>query len=459
LRDNLKVRFKEIDSSIVVERDWDKLTVIVPELPAAQMEDVLDVLKYSPGIAYFLEVVDYPLGDMHDIFEKTLVLYQEQLQGKTFSVRCKRAGKHDFASGDVERYVGGGLNQHIDSASVKLREPDVTVRLEIRDETLFIVKRKFKGLGGFPLGALDPVLSLISGGFDSTVSSYLTMKRGMRTHFCFFNLGGRAHEVAVKEVALYLWMKYGASSRVKFVVVPFEEVVGEILTRVENSQMGVILKRMMLRAASKVAEELEVQALVTGECVAQVSSQTLTNLTVIDRVTDTLVLRPLITSDKTEIIDIAREIGTEDFAANIPEYCGVISVKPTTKAKLPKIEHEEGRFDFAVLDKAVAEARYVNIDEVANEELAVADVEVISVPVHGSVIIDVRHPDELDRKPFSVPGQVVISIPFYQLPSKFSELDKDTPYLLYCDKGVMSKLHASHLVEDGHKNVGVYRPV
>jgi thiamine biosynthesis protein ThiI len=458
LRDNLKIRFKEIDSSIVVERDWDKLTVIVPDLPGAQMEDVLDVLKYSPGIAYFLEVVDYPLGDMHDIFEKTLALYQEQLQGKTFSVRCKRAGKHDFASGDVERYVGGGLNQHIDSASVKLREPDVTVRLEIRDQILFIVKRKYKGLGGFPLGALDPVLSLISGGFDSTVSSYLTMKRGMRTHFCFFNLGGRAHEVAVKEVALYLWMKYGASSRVKFVVVPFEEVVGEILTQVENSQMGVILKRMMLRAASKVAEELEVQALVTGECVAQVSSQTLTNLTVIDRVTDTLVLRPLITSDKTEIIDIAREIGTEDFAANIPEYCGVISVKPTTKAKLPKIEHEEGRFNFAVLDKAVAEARYVNIDEVANEELAVADVEVMSVPVHGSVIIDVRHPDEQDRKPFSVPGQVVISIPFYQLPSKFAELDKDTPYLLYCDKGVMSKLHASHLVEDGHKNVGVYRP-
>jgi thiamine biosynthesis protein ThiI len=88
----------------------------------------------------------------------------------------------------------------------------------------------------------------------------MTMKRGMRTHFCFFNLGGREQEVGVKEVALYLWLKYGASHRVTFVSVPFGKVVGEILKNVENSQMGVILKRMMLRAASDVAADCHVQA-------------------------------------------------------------------------------------------------------------------------------------------------------------------------------------------------------
>ncbi len=122
------------------------------------------------------------------------------------------------------------------------------------------------------------------------------MRRGLLTHFCFFNLGGRAHELGVMEVAHYLWEKFGRSHRVLFISVPFEEVVGEILGKVDNSQMGVVLKRMMLRAASRIAEELHIDALVTGEAISQVSSQTLPNLSVIDSVTDTLVLRPLIAS-------------------------------------------------------------------------------------------------------------------------------------------------------------------
>ncbi len=104
--------------------------------------------------------------------------------------------------------------------------------------------------------------------------------------------------------------------------------------------MGVVLKRMMVRAASKVAERYGVQALVTGEALGQVSSQTLTNLRLIDNVSDTLILRPLISHDKEHIIDLAREIGTEDFARTMPEYCGVISKSPTVKAVKAKIEAE-----------------------------------------------------------------------------------------------------------------------
>src|SRR5690606_18540225 len=111
-----------------------------------------------------------------------------------------------------------------------------------------------------------------------------------------------------KEVAHFLWEKYGASHRVKFVTVPFEGVVSEILTKVDNAYMGVILKRMMYRAATVVARGLEVNALVTGESVAQVSSQTLINLGVIDDVADLLTLRPLAVMDKGDIIDIARAI-------------------------------------------------------------------------------------------------------------------------------------------------------
>ena len=130
-----------------------------------------------------------------------------------------------------------------------------------------------------------------------------------------------------------MWMKYHASHRVKFISVPFEEVVEEILDKVDSAQMGVILKRMMLRAAEQIAGGLDIEAIVTGESVSQVSSQTLPDLAVINSVTDCMVLRPLATSNKQDIIDIALDIGTEEFSKDIPEYCTVISSKPLTRAK------------------------------------------------------------------------------------------------------------------------------
>jgi len=162
---------------------------------------------------------------------------------KTFAVRCKRKGKHTFKSTDVERHLGAGLNAQTEAAGVRLKDPDITVLIEVRDDFVFMVRDQRSGMGGFPLGCQDSVLSLISGGFDSSVSSYLCIKRGLQTHYCFFNLGGRVHELAVKEVALFLWMKYHASHRVKFISVPFESVVEEIPDKVDSAQMCVILKQ------------------------------------------------------------------------------------------------------------------------------------------------------------------------------------------------------------------------
>ena len=457
LASNLRGILKPLDSGLKVQREWDKLIVTTDSQDEQLRRCLVDELSRISGIAHFLDVLEYPLGDMDDIFQKTLPVYQQRLAGKTFAVRCKRSGKHDFKSIDVERYVGGGLNQHSEAAGVNLTRPDLVVHLEIRDEKLFVVNQRHQGLGGFPMGTLDPVLSLISGGFDSTVSSYMTMKRGMRTHFCFFNLGGRDHEIGVKEVALYLWMKYGSSHRVRFVTVPFEEVVTELLNQVEDSQMGVILKRMLLRAATRIAQDFDVDALVTGEAVAQVSSQTLRNLAVIDGVTDHLVLRPLITTDKEDIIRVAAAIGTEQFAANIPEYCGVISVNPTTRARPEKVAAEEERFDMQVLERAIEGARIQNIDEISELELQKSEVEVLAVPLAESAIVDIRHPNDEELSPLRIDTQV-IKIPFYELHSRMAELDRQRVYMLYCDRGAMSKLHAGHLRESGYDNVNVYRP-
>lgn len=460
LRKNIKSVTYEFDPEISVIGEWDSLQVQTSVSDSETLAQISDRLASTPGIAKFLEVDKYPLSDMEAILDLAIKYYGEKLSGKTFAVRCKRTGKHAFKSTDVERYVGAGLNTRTQASGVKLSNPDIKVMIEIRDDAVFMVRNQKQGLGGFPLGCQDSVLSLISGGFDSSVSSFLCIKRGLQTHYCFFNLGGKAHELAVKEVALFLWMKYHSSHRVKFISVPFEGVVEEILTKVDNSQMGVVLKRMMLRAAGRVAESLQIGALVTGESVAQVSSQTLANLSVIDSVSEGLVLRPLATTDKQEIIDIARCIGTEQFSKDIPEYCAVISNKPTTRAKIDRVEHEESRFDFAVLGAAVTSARHQLISDLINDfSEEAADVQIVNDLDDSFTVIDIRHPDEQEIKPLHLSSEMtpkaLLCIPFYKLRSSFDNLDKAHHYALYCDKGMMSRLHAANLMDEGFQNVKV----
>ena len=458
VRDNLRKLLHGLDREIVIQRDWEKIDVWVPENLSALLPGVEGILAHTPGVSKFFRVRTCPLEGLEALAARIEESWVPLLRDKTFRVRVRRRGSHGFTSMEAERFIGGRLMASGSPRGVDLTSPEETVALEIDKEEVHLVEAVIQGLGGFPIGSQDSVLSLISGGFDSTVASYLTMKRGLHTHFCFFNLGGRAHEFGVKEVAYYLWKKYGASHRVRFVTVPFEAVVSEILANVDNAYMGVVLKRMMYRAANAVAADLGVNALVTGESVAQVSSQTLVNLRLIDEVADMLTLRPLSVMDKGQIIDIAREIGTEDFAANMPEYCGVISVRPTTRAKRERLIAQEARFDRAVLDAAIAGRREENIDELLmDEDGAVASVEICPVPLPGATIIDIRHPDEVITRPLSAGSADLLRIPFFELNSASSRLDPDSHYMLYCDRGVMSRLHAEMLKERGF-NVTVYRP-
>lgn len=458
LAKNIRSVLRDLDPQLSVTGVWDNLEVETALSEPKVLQEMIARLSCTPGITHFLEVHEYPLGDFDDVLAKCKSHFADQLPGKIFAVRCKRAGKHSFSSMDIERHVGSQLRQQCGAAGIDLKKPEVEVRMEIRDQRLFVIHHQHQGLGGYPLGSLEQTLVLMSGGFDSTVAAYQMMRRGLITHFCFFNLGGRAHELGVMEVAHYLWQKFGRSQRVLFISVPFEEVLGEILGKVDNSQMGVILKRMMLRASTRIAERLQIDALVTGEAISQVSSQTLPNLSVIDSATDKLVLRPLIASHKQDIIDTATQIGTAEFAKHMPEYCGVISINPTTKAKPERIAYEESQFDMAILERALARATQLPIDKVIDELGKDIQVEEVDEALAGQVIIDIRHPDASDEQPLQLPGIEVQAVPFYALNSKFKELDENRQYLLYCDKGVMSRLHAHHLLSEGHANVRVYRP-
>ncbi len=459
LAKNIRAVLRDLDPAVVVNGVWDNLELETRVSEPKILKEMTERLSCMPGIAHFLQVDEYPLGDFDDILAKCKLHYGDALAGKIFSVRCKRAGKHPFSSMDVERYVGSQLRKQCGAAGISLKDPQIEVRIEIRDQRLFVIHSQHDSIGGYPLGSLEQTLVLMSGGFDSTVAAYQIMRRGLMSHFCFFNLGGRAHELGVMEVAHFIWKKYGSSQRVLFVSVPFEEVLGEILGKVDNSHMGVILKRMMLRAASSIADRLHIDALVTGEAISQVSSQTLPNLSVIDCVTEKLVLRPLIASHKQDIIDTAIEIGTADFARHMPEYCGVISKSPTVKAVKAKIEAEEAMFDFDVLDKVVSEARNVDIGEIATQAAEVVpEVETVAEFVSTDVVLDVRAPDEVEAQPLALENVEVKPLAFYKLATQFGDLDQNKTYLLYCDRGVMSRLQALYLKEQGFNNVKVYRP-
>ena len=455
LTGNIRNVLNKHDDTLAVVRHWDYIEVrskLTENRPL-----LIELLQRIPGIHHFLEVDEKPFTDLHDIFEQTLQDVGSQLENKTFCVRVKRKGKHNFSSIEAERYIGGGLNQHIATAKVKLTNPDVTVRVEIENDKMMLVKARHTGIGGYPIGTQEDVLSLISGGFDSGVSSYMLIRRGSRVHYCFFNLGGAAHEIGVKQMAYHIWNRFSPSHKVRFIAINFEAVVGEILEKIDSGQMGVVLKRMMVRAASKIAERFAIQAILTGEALGQVSSQTLTNLRLIDEASETLVLRPLISHDKEQIIATAKEIGTDDIAKSMPEFCGVISKNPTVKAVREKIVAEELNFDFSILENAVQNAQYLDIRKIAEQtERDVVQVDVVSVLTGEDVILDIRSPEETDENPLQLEGRNVTLLPFYKLSSQFASLDQSKTYLLYCERGVMSKLQALYLKENGFNNVKVF---
>lgn len=452
LYENLRTLLFRIDDSIVVIRFWDKIEVQVDDV---NIDAVRKVLQQTPGIEQYLEVIQYDTGENLDLIAEKIAEHKLSLiEGKTFVVRAKRSGTHETTSFEIERFVGAYLYEHGNPAGVDLHNPEVKVEFELIQNTLNIITKRHPGLAGFPIGMQGDVLSLMSGGFDSTVASYLTMKRGLKTHFVFFNLGGAAHEVGVKQVALYLWSQFGASHRVQFVSVPFEDVVAEIFRSTHESYMGVTLKRLMIMASEKIADVMGIDAIVTGESVAQVSSQTLRNLAIIDEVSNKLILRPLATMNKPEIMQIADDIGTREFAENMPEYCGVISKNPVTNGSFSRMEKEAKRFDYSVLELAIEQAITIPVDKIIEDVNSAAPVEVLNT-VNDEVVIDIRRESEVSHSPL---GLKSINIPFHMLNREFKKLDNTQQYLLYCEKGVMSQLHAQYLRDAGFENVRVYRP-
>jgi len=453
LSNNLIKLLIRVNENIESKKFSDKIEIVCPIEFSVETRQIL---LQTPGVGVILEAVQYnKINTLDEI--KVLVndILGHTVKNKTFVVRAKRTGTHDFKSTQIEQTVGGYMLAHNDTKGVDLKNPDIKVNIELVHNQLNVVTLKHNGLGGFPIGSQGQILSLMSGGFDSTVASYLTMKRGIKTHFIFFNLGGIAHEIGVKQVASFLWNKFGSSHNVSFITVPFEDVVTEIFRSTAETYMGVTLKRLMLKASEKIADDMGIDALVTGESVAQVSSQTLRNLSLIDQATSKLILRPLSTMHKQDIMKIANDIGTRRFAETMPEYCGVISKNPVIHGSFKRMEVESRKFDYSVLDAAVDKAVSVKAYELVEDISDISQIESVSDISSGKyTIIDIRQGDDCIKTSCET-----LKIPFHKLKSEFKNLPQEKEYLLYCDKGILSQLHAHYLIDaENFTNIRVYRP-
>ncbi len=470
LQINLHTILANIDAEIKVLREWDRL--LIQSSPSADRAALVDALGRIPGIQKILAVRVLDTFDPEVMLAAVRTAFGHQLEGKTFAVKVKRSGSHAFTSLELARRIGGALLDEFPNGGVDLDHPQVPIRLEVNSKNTLLVEAEYAGLGGYPLGTQEEVLSLISGGFDSAVASMQFIKRGCKVHYCFFNLGGTQHSTGVKQMAVRLWQRFGASHRVRFFEVNFSQVLAHILERIPVGNQGVILKRSMLRVADSLAQRWDIPALVTGEALGQVSSQTLTNLNAIDRASTTVVLRPLVSWDKPDIIDMARRIGVAELAAAIPEFCAAISNNPNARVKLAQIELDEQRLDAEILQNAIDAVHYFDIKDlmqelqsaapltglrcVANEH---ADASILSA---GDVLIDVRPDARSGAASLQLPKHLKLGIqriPYYKILTEFAELDQSKNYFLYCDKGVMSGMQVAHLRARGFSNVQVWNGV
>ncbi|MCR3754731.1 MAG: tRNA uridine 4-sulfurtransferase [Candidatus Westeberhardia cardiocondylae] len=461
---NIRNVLKNYHQLITVIPFWDHIDVCFRNHYHVKYCEISRILMYIPGIQYIMKVEECFWNNMLDIYQKTFDMHHKFLIGKTFCVRVKRLGKHTFTSQDIERYLGCGLKKNVQGTCVNLINPEYKILLQIYHNKLIFILDKIKGLGGFPIGTQQNILSLISGGFDSAVSSYMLIKRGCRVHYCFFNFFGEDYKYYIYNIVYHLWSNFSVSHSVMFVSIDFYLVTDALLQNVNSSSIGVVLKRMMIRAASMVAKKYNIKALSTGEVLGQVSSQTLQNLHVIDKVSDKLILRPLISYNKEDIIRIAREIGTERFSKYVPEYCGLFSKSSVIYAIEDTIIAEEKKFDFSfLLFDAIKQAKVLDVSKMYMQVTDGLDnpIEVTNIVRKNDIILDIRPLDIANNVPvlgINMDCVEVKVIPFYKLVNQFMQLDKNRFYLLYCDRGVMSRIQARFLYTKGFKNVKVYRP-
>ncbi len=349
LRENIKAGLKEKKIKFEILRKRGRIFV-----KTKQIRKACNVLKRIFGIVSFSPCFHLKTSELKKIQAFVKMNYPKWIKkNQSFAIRARRVGKHKYNSQELAKALGNIINRKVD-----LSKPDVEVFVEVRDNDTYIYTKEIKGPGGMPLGSAGKVVCLISGGIDSPVAAWLMMKRGcvIIPLFAFFCKGDKSDLKRFKEVVKEL-KKWHIGKKMRIFL--FKHELNLVQFRKKFYKYTCILcKRMMYRVANELAKKIGAKAIVTGESLAQVASQTLDNLMVIDQASELPVFRPLIGADKIESIELAKKIGTYEKSCIPVKYgCGKLEGcwarprKPATKANLKKIIEFEKELDVEKLLK------------------------------------------------------------------------------------------------------------
>ncbi len=304
-----------------------------------------------------------------DIVEAAYVLVGSRLDGvehMTFKVLSRRSDKRfPMRSEDICRTLGGLLLEKFPQLSVDVHKPDMYVGVEIRQNQAFVYAEEIAGVGGMPVGCNGHAMLLISGGIDSPVAGYMIAKRGVRISAVHFYSYPYTSERARDKVVDLTRILTSFTGPITLYLVPFTDIQLAIYEKCPQSETTVLMRRLMMQISEKIAVGCGAQALVTGEAIGQVASQTIESLTVTNDAVTLPVFRPLIGFDKEEIIDRAKQIGSFDTSILPFEDCCTVFVPqhPVTKPKLDAIRNSEALVDFApMVEKAIETAEVLTVE-------------------------------------------------------------------------------------------------
>lgn len=428
---NLRDALKSEDADARVVRTHDRIFV---ETPAGGARDASAVVARVFGVQSVSQVIRRSFSNLDDIVVAGVDLFAEAVQGKTFAVRARRVGTRSeisLSTREVKHSLGAALLGP--ARCVDLDHPEVTVQLELMPGEAYFFSDTRPGYGGLPLGVEGRAVALVSGGFDSAVAVWQLMKRGVALDYVFCNLGGRTHQLGTLRVMEAIAKRWSYGTRPRFHAVDFSAVVEDLQSNTAERYHQVILKRLMLRAAEAVAHDTGAVAIVTGDAVGQVSSQTLHNMAAISQATSLPILRPLVGSNKDEILAIARDIGTFDLSKVVGEYCALVPRKPATSAALPALQSEEKRMNLSLVEAAVAERSYFELRQLDLSLLDVPELEVDEIPA-DAVAIDLRSKQAYQTWHYPDALFLDFASALRALPS----MPRNQRYVLYCEFGLKS---------------------
>ena len=353
------IRFA-IGNDFLVKRISGRIIIELPEdIKKKKIKEIKRKLKKVIGIVYFFEGEKTSQG-IKDIEKASLDIISKKIKKKkiyTFKIQTKRNNKQFSPNSQkLNEFIGDFLlSKFPNKLKVKMKSPDIIVRIEIVEKSAFIYSKKIKGVGGLPVGVSGKAISLISGGIDSPVASFLAMKRGLEVIFVHFHSYPLTDKSSIEKLKKIIVILSEFQPKTKIYLVPIAEWQKKVFNESPEKLRIVLLRRIMVRIAERIAEKEMAKAIVSGENLGQVASQTIENIQVIASASKMLILRPLIGFDKLGIIKLAKKIKT--YATSILPYqdsCSKFLPKyPETKSKIKEIIKIEKELSVSKLYKRI----------------------------------------------------------------------------------------------------------